>query len=146
MKVFRNLILGFFLGIFVILMLTVIPTLRYENNIGSSFLRNDFHKRIKLQLTSKMDELSNLIPVDKIVGVVYNKSKFHQMEKDIYHIVNYSKTNIIEAKKKYTAILDKMTTKEELKKKTNDVTQSNLNGKDIDAADQHLDKYTKAIR
>ncbi len=100
MKVFRNLILGFFLGIFVILMLTVLPTLRYENNIGSSFLRNDFHKRIKLKLTSKIDELSNLISVDKIVGVVYNKSKFHQMEKDIYHIVNYSKTNIIEAKKK----------------------------------------------
>ena len=146
MKVFRNLILGFFLGIFVILMLTVLPTLRYENNIGSSFLRNDFHKRIKLKLTSKIDELSNLISVDKIVGVVYNKSKFHQMEKDIYHIVNYSKTNIIEAKKKYTAILDKMTTKEELKKKTNDVTQSNLSTKDTDAANEHLDKYTKAIR
>ena len=83
MKVFRNLILGFFLGIFVILMLTVLPTLRYENNIGSSFLRNDFHKRIKLKLTSKIDELSNLISVDKIVGVVYNKSKLHQMEKEI---------------------------------------------------------------
>ena len=62
-------------------MLTVLPTLRYENNIGSSFLRNDFHKRIKLKLTSKIDELSNLISVDKIVGVVYNKSKFHQMKK-----------------------------------------------------------------